>query len=339
MQGGVSFGGGTRHPEGNAATQHLPCTPRLRLPCPGTHQMVEAKALRKWRSSRSVTWRPAARKASPVMAMSTVANLLRAGGQGSGWRERSARSECSAVRAGTQPHAVRGRRHAAACSPRGLQRRPGRRCAAARSVQRPPPCLPPPRRRWDCSTKQSSKRGARQVLHDGPEELRQADETHFHQVHLAVVLLRPAWRAAWCTQRQSATRLPCWESSRRRGQPARTARQTRHGPHQPPHTHCSSACRIIWEMVRTRLDRHSEPKDGPTACFSDLSVVPRVADSAPAGAKYLAQGEAKGRGKASWGQAARGATAAGSARQPMVAHIWHLFMSCPALTTARWLRW
>lgn len=43
------------------------------------HHTVDAKALRKWRTSRSVTRRPAARNASPVMAIMTVANLLCAG--------------------------------------------------------------------------------------------------------------------------------------------------------------------------------------------------------------------------------------------------------------------
>ncbi len=53
--------------------------PRHKSTGPAAHQTVDAKALRKWRTSRSVTWRPAARNASPVMAIITVANLLQAG--------------------------------------------------------------------------------------------------------------------------------------------------------------------------------------------------------------------------------------------------------------------
>lgn len=56
-------------------------------------------------------------------------------------------------------------------------------------------------------------------------------------------------------------------------------------------THCSSAWRMIWLMVSTREETQREPKEGPSACFSERIVVPRVADSAPAGAKYLRGGQ------------------------------------------------
>lgn len=62
-----------------------------------------------------------------------------------------------------------------------------------------------------------------------------------------------------------------------------------------PAAHCSSAWRMIWLMVRTREERQREPKEGPIACFSERIVVPRVADRAPAGAKYLRVGVGQNR--------------------------------------------
>ena len=46
------------------------------------HQMVLAKASSMLRRRRSVTWRPADMKASPLIAIMTVANCSTAGGRG-----------------------------------------------------------------------------------------------------------------------------------------------------------------------------------------------------------------------------------------------------------------
>ena len=51
----------------------------------GVNHTVEAKAASMLRSSRSLTWRPAAMKASPEIAIITVANCVQRGA-GAGWR-------------------------------------------------------------------------------------------------------------------------------------------------------------------------------------------------------------------------------------------------------------
>lgn len=95
---------------------------------------------------------------------------------------------------------------------------------------------------------------------------------------------------------------------------------------------------MIWLMVSTREERQREPKEGPSACFSERIVVPRVADSAPAGAKYLRGGQGRvgrcqvqaGRGITTEMQQGRGPAEHRTASPPPGG------MLHKRLTTARW---